>query len=262
MTVTRRLFMKDLGKLGVAMVVISACDSNAVTDPVSSSSSLDVTTTSTLPPSTTSSLAAPPTSVTAEGSTKWARVALGNVSAYILARGGEAVIVDTGRSGSAPQIAESLTQLGLGWSDVSHVVATHLHGDHVGSFAAVMDEAAGAIGYAGTADVPAISSPRPMTGLEDGATVFDLRVIATPGHTPGHICVLDEAAGILVAGDALNGTDGSSLTGPNPQFTPDMDLADASVAALAGFDYSVVLVGHGEPVLDGGSGLVQALVTG
>lgn len=262
MALTRRLFLKDLGKFGVAMAVIAACDSATVADPVTSSSSLDLGTTTSSSPSTTSTLLAPSNSVVTESSTRWSRVALGNVSAYILARGGEAVIVDTGRSGSAPQIAESLTQLGLGWSDVSHVVATHLHGDHVGSFAAVMDEAAGAIGYAGTADVPAISSPRPMTGLEDGATVFDLRVIATPGHTPGHICVLDEAAGILVAGDALNGTDGSGLTGPNPQFTPDMDLANASVAALVGFDYSVVLVGHGEPVLDGGSGLVQALVTG
>ncbi len=125
-----------------------------------------------------------------------------------------------------------------------------------------MVAAAGAAGYAGRADLPAISSPRPVTGLGDGDTVFDLRVIATPGHTPGHISLLDESAGILVAGDSLNGTDGTGLTGANPQYTPDMATANQSIAKMAGFDYSVVLVGHGEPVAENGSSLVGALVSG
>jgi hypothetical protein len=38
-----------------------------------------------------------------------------------------------------------------------------------------------------------------------------------------------------------------------------MDQATASVAKLAGFDYEVALFGHGEPVLEGASGLVTEL---
>jgi len=265
--IDRRLFLKDLGKLGVALVVVSACGSGSEGEPASTGTLVAIggsTTTSRASgsPVTTPSTAPPGSTVGVWGATVWERVKLGSVSAYILARGGEATIVDTGTSGSAPAIAASLGQIGLTWDNVGHVVATHLHPDHIGSWAAVMDGAASATGYAGIADLPSIRSPRPLVGLGDGDSVFDLRVIATPGHTPGHISLLDESAGILVAGDSLNGTDGTGLTGANPQYTPDMATADESIARMAGFDFSVVLVGHGEPVAENGSELVGALVTG
>jgi glyoxylase-like metal-dependent hydrolase (beta-lactamase superfamily II) len=260
----RRVFLKDLGKFGVAMVVVSACGTDQTgapgstivvnTGPTIAGGTTTLGTTATLPATTVGSVPF--------GQTTWKQVRLGSVSAYVLARGGEATIVDTGGSGSSPAIGDSLAQIGLGWADVSHVVATHLHPDHIGSWADVMVAAAGAAGYAGRADLPAISSPRPLTGLGDGDTVFDLRVIATPGHTPGHISLLDESAGILVAGDSLNGTDGTGLTGANPQYTPDMATANQSIAKMAGFDYSAVLVGHGDPVAENGSSLVGALVSG
>lgn len=261
----RRVFLKDLGKFGVAMVVVSACGTEQ--NPASGSTVASITSPTVAgAPTSTPGVATtlPSTTVGAvrSGQTTWERIRLGSVSAYILARGGEATIIDTGISGSAPAIADSLGRIGLGWPDVSHVVATHLHPDHIGSWADVMVAAAGAIGYAGRADLPAILSPRPLTGLGDSDTVFDLRVIATPGHTPGHISLLDESAGILVAGDSLNGTDGTGLTGANPQYTPDMATANESIAKMAGFDYSAVLVGHGDPVVENGSSLVGALVTG
>lgn len=261
--IDRRLFLKDLGKFGMAMVVVSACGRDA---PLSTATAI-----STAPLATalgTGGSVSPTTTVTPSdstaptGPTTWERANLGFVSAYILVRSGEAVIVDTGPAGSAPAILDALARTGLDWSNVGHVVATHLHGDHVGSFSDVMIAADQASGYAGTADLASVRSPRPLTGLNDADRVFDLRVIATPGHTPGHIALLDERAGILMAGDSLNGTDGSGLVGANPQFTPNMAEADASVARLAGFDFSVVLVGHGGPVTAGGAALVGALVSG
>jgi glyoxylase-like metal-dependent hydrolase (beta-lactamase superfamily II) len=88
--------------------------------------------------------------------------------------------------------------------------------------------------------------------------IGDLEIIESPGHTSGHICVLDPASGILVAGDALNG-EGGGVAGPNPGFSDDIDLANASVAKLAGFDYEIALFGHGEPVLEGASTAVADL---
>jgi glyoxylase-like metal-dependent hydrolase (beta-lactamase superfamily II) len=46
--------------------------------------------------------------------------------------------------------------------------------------------------------------------------VFGLRVIATPGHTPGHVCVFDPAGSLLILGDAMSNI-GNKLGGPNPQ---------------------------------------------
>jgi glyoxylase-like metal-dependent hydrolase (beta-lactamase superfamily II) len=188
----------------------------------------------------------------------WERVNLGFVSAYILVRGGEAAVVDTGTEGSETEIAAALDGVGLGWDAVGHVIVTHRHGDHAGSAAAVLEAAADATGYAGAEDIAAIGVPRPLTAVADGEDVFGLRIVTTPGHTAGHIAVLDEAGGILVAGDAL-GTSGGTVSGSNPQFTEDEAAAAQSVRTLARLAPSVILVGHGPPVLEGASDALEGL---
>jgi glyoxylase-like metal-dependent hydrolase (beta-lactamase superfamily II) len=85
--------------------------------------------------------------------------------------------------------------------------------------------------------------------------------VTTPGHTAGHIAVLDEAGGILVAGDAL-GTSGGTVSGSNPQFTEDEAAAAASVAKLGALTFETLLVGHGDPITSGASALVAALAAG
>jgi len=187
----------------------------------------------------------------------WDRVDLGFVSAYIMVRGGEAAIVDTGTAGSEGDIAAALETIGLGWDSVGHVIVTHKHGDHMGSLAAILGAAPDATGYAGAEDIAAIAAPRQLTAVADGDHVFGLRIITTPGHTPGSISVLDETGGVLVAGDAL-GTSAGTVQGSNPQFTEDMGAALESVAKLGTFEFETLLVGHGDPILAGASDLVAA----
>ncbi len=141
------------------------------------------------------------------------------------------------------------------------MIVTHKHPDHQGSLEAVLAQAPAANWYAGAGDMSAIDASTEGVVVGDGETVFDLQVIETPGHTPGHISILDSAAGILVAGDALNGANGGVI-GANPDFTEDMQLANASVEKLAGFDYEVILFGHGEPLLEDGSSAVSDLAAG
>jgi glyoxylase-like metal-dependent hydrolase (beta-lactamase superfamily II) len=209
-------------------------------------------------PTTAGETASPPAPEAPGAGHEWQRANLGFVSAYILYRGGEAAVVDTGVAGSEDAIGEAMAQVGLGWDSVSQVIITHKHPDHQGSLEEVLTLAADAPWYAGTADIPAISASRQGAAVGDGDRVFDLEIIETPGHTPGHISVLDPVAGILVAGDAINGA-GGGVIGPNPDFTEDMALANASVAKLAGFDYEVILFGHGEPVTSGGADAVRRL---
>lgn len=204
--------------------------------------------------------AATPTPSPAAGlaGTDWHRVNLGSVSAYVLAADGDAVVLDTGTSGSADDIEALLRSLSLGWDAVGHVIVTHRHGDHAGSLPEVLARAPSAVPYAGAGDLDAITSPRPVRAVGDGDRVRGLEIIETPGHTAGHISVLDGVSGVLVAGDALNGSAGG-VSGPNPRFTADMDLAWRSVARLGERAFEVALFGHGEPLLAGAGAAVSAL---
>lgn len=206
----------------------------------------------TVPPST-GPLASTSDSSTGASSTDsfdWARVDLGFVSAYLLVRSGEAVLVDTGVADSEGAIEAVLGQLGLHWGAVGNVIITHEHPDHQGSARAVLELASDAKGYAAQPDLANIAAPRSLVEVTDGDIVEGLQVIATPGHTAGHISLLDPGR-ILLVGDALNNVDGT-LTGPNAQFSSDMPTALDSARMLASFDYDVALFGHGSP-LDGGA---------
>jgi glyoxylase-like metal-dependent hydrolase (beta-lactamase superfamily II) len=232
--VTRRVFLRAAGGAGlaVALLGVAGCAQNAPDTADDDRAAADLG--------------------------PWRRVSLGFVSAYVLARDGEVVVVDTGVEGSADDIEAALSAAGVGWGDVAHVVLTHQHPDHVGSLGEVLARAADAEVYAGEADVAAIDSPRPITAVADGAEVAGLQVVATPGHTAGHISVLDPAADLLVAGDALNGEDGK-VVGPNPQFTADLPTAHESVRKLAQLAFGAVVFGHGEPVTAEAAAQVAAL---
>jgi len=199
------------------------------------------------------------------GEAAWRRLSLmgGFVSAYVLVRSGEAAVVDVGGPGrrvdppvdNEGDILAALEAGGLGWENVGHVILTHSHGDHAGSAAAVLEAAPGAQGYAGAEDIPHIVVPRPLVPVVDGDKVFDLRIVATPGHTPGHIAVLDEALGVLVAGDALTTNDGRATSWPTGS-TEDREEAQRSVAKLAALDFETLFVGHGEPIQSGAAALL------
>lgn len=251
--ISRRGFLYDLGKgtLALAVLGLAAC-TEAGDSSGSGSTSAEPEATTTPRPQTGRSN--PPSNA----GSAWERVNFGFVSAYIVVRDGEAAVVDTGVEDGEAAIEAGLTSLGVDWTAVGHVIITHRHGDHQGSLPAVLGLAADATGYAGAGDLAAITSPRPLVSVGDGDTVFDLEIIETPGHTPGHICVLSADAGLLIAGDALNG-DGAGVIGANPQFTSDMAVANLSVKKLAGYQFDTVVFGHGEPVEGGASALVAEL---
>ena len=71
---------------------------------------------------------------------------------------------------------------------------------------------------AGRWAVPAGPEPRPLAdGERIGLGGRDLTVLHTPGHSPDSICLLDERAGLLFAGDTL-------ITGDFWAHTPDTEI--------------------------------------
>ncbi len=246
----RRAFLGELGKGTMAFAVLAPAFITACSDDADTGSSADGTTTTATTTTTNEGVSEP-------AGLRWARTDLGFVSAYVLARGTEAAIVDTGVAGSAEDIGATLAAIGLGYADVAHVFLTHLHGDHAGSIGEVMAQATSATAYAGEADIGGIDFDA-VTATADGDEIFGLEVIATPGHTAGHISVIDHDAGLLVAGDAINTLDGG-VQGPNPGFSSDIEVANASARRLAQLSFNTLLAGHGDPIEDMADTAVAAM---
>ena len=255
---SRRRLLVNAGLGTASMAILAACGSSSddsATPPASSEATTGGDDTES--PATTQ--AAEPTddsadtgdtSNTAEsdaapGELQLQHVSLGFVSAYVLVRGSEAAIVDTGVSGSGEAINDALGMLGLMPTDVRHIILTHNHGDHVGGLGELEGAMTNATVYAGAGDVDAIRTSLTLSEVNDGDEVFGMGVVGTPGHTVGSISVFDTDTGLLVAGDAINGDGSGGITGANPDFTPDMDSANASVAKMAALMPRVAAFGHG-----------------
>lgn len=268
--VGRRQFLTDLGRSTFAVAIlgagVAACsDSDSVAS--DSTTSRDATPRTSDSASATTGSADSTATTTVDttdggdptGELRWSQVNFGFVSAYVLVRGNEAAVVDTGVSGNEDQIGEALATMGVGYDAVSHVILTHDHGDHIGSLAGVLERASGATAYVGEGDLNDVGVAN-VQAVGNGDDVFGLEVIETPGHTPGSISVLDTGIGLLVAGDALNtNADGSEVSGPNEDFTSDLDSALDSVRTLAEREFETLLVGHGNPVESGAGAAVAAL---
>lgn len=243
---SRRLFLSGLGRNTMAVAVLGAAAAACSSTPEASQSSDATQPDAGEEPGTADGL-------------QWEEVSFGFVSAYVLVRGSEVAVVDTG-TGGAGAIETTLNGMNLGWDAVNHVIVTHAHGDHVGGLEDVMTAAASATAYAGAGDIDNMSAPREIVAVDDGEEIFGLRVLATPGHTPGHICVLDPDSGLLVAGDALI-AQGGVLEGPSGQFSDDLDVANESARSLADDSISTILLGHGGALTDGGEQLTSLLAS-
>jgi len=179
-----------------------------------------------------------------------------DVRCFLVSHPAGLVLVDTG-PGSVEAIEAALGRIGAGWGEVTDVVLTHWHPDHVGGLAEVVARSPQAVVWAGAADCQQISSPVPLRPLAEGGTVRDLRVLATPGHTPGHICLVLED-GTLIVGDAAASSAGA-LMRPPEAFTADTGQAEESLRKLSRLEPARVLFSHGPEVPDPAGALRRLL---
>jgi len=129
------------------------------------------------------------------------------------------------------------------------IVLTHHHIDHVGG-ADVLPRELGLPLWAHPETASRIDVPVART-LADGDTL-DLagpipqrwRVLHTPGHAPGHVCLLDEAEGTLVVGDMVASV-GTILIAPGDG---DMAVYLEQLRRLSGLKARLALPAHGDPI--------------
>lgn len=176
-----------------------------------------------------------------------------------LVTGDRNMLVDTGSGKGHDRVVAGIRSV-LGDARLDMIVLTHCHYDHVGGLGMLMEEF-GCPAYAGQYDAPYIRmaerrhilsdvfggvvSPVEISDLSDG-DVIDLgnrsfRVIWTPGHTEGGICLYDEVAGALISGDTLfdNGVGRTDFPGGSMK-----DLR-RSIESLSNIDIRELYPGHG-----------------
>ncbi|MBI4318911.1 MAG: MBL fold metallo-hydrolase [Chloroflexi bacterium] len=166
----------------------------------------------------------------------------------------EAVVVDPGDD--AEKILRRLGELG---ATVKYIVDTHGHPDHVLANADLKD-ATGATLAIHPLDAPLLSSqpgelmfwlPKPMREsvpdllLNEGDEIqigtVSLKVLHTPGHTPGHISLVTD--GIAIVGDVLFFQGIGRTDFPGGSFPQLMQSIREKLLPLG--DDTVVYPGHG-----------------
>jgi glyoxylase-like metal-dependent hydrolase (beta-lactamase superfamily II) len=172
------------------------------------------------------------------------------VRCFIVPRPDGVVLVDVGPPTTGNEIGAALGQVGATWSDVSDIVLTHAHFDHVGGLDEVAEHAPQAVVWAGRPDLSEIRlDGGALEPLTQGDRLRDLLVLGTPGHTPGHLSLLDEANSLLLVGDAV-GNVGEALSFGPPAFTADPEQARDSLKRLASLDVERFVFSHGAEVND------------
>lgn len=142
-------------------------------------------------------------------------------SNIFLVTGDSNILVDTGTGLGSDVVIPGIRSV-LNGRSLDKVVLTHCHGDHVGGLPVILEEF-GPEAFAYPPDSGWIRSgdrehvlagvmdldirPVPVTDLVSGQIIDNgehrLRVVPTPGHTAGGICLYDEVFHDLISGDTL-----------------------------------------------------------
>jgi glyoxylase-like metal-dependent hydrolase (beta-lactamase superfamily II) len=164
-----------------------------------------------------------------------------DVRAFLVRDAGRTILIDTGMQQDGAHLDTALDDAGVSWSDISDVVLTHHHPDHIGALGHVIEKAPRATVHSGDA-LPNVEA------AHDGDRIGSLRVLATPGHTPGHICLVDETSGDVFTGDCV-GIFGGQLQPAPAVFTADAERAAQSLRDLAAVRGRRMYFSHG-PEMD------------
>lgn len=160
------------------------------------------------------------------------------------------VIIDRATRGSlfvdAPMESAKALDAAKG-TDVQRIIVTHRHGDHWANIGEVK-QATGAPAFCHESDRAPYAASVDGT-VEDGEQIAvgetSVRVIHTPGHTPGSICLLVDAIDgrVLISGDTL------FPGGPGRSDSPDAlreMIASITSKLLVLPDDTRVYPGHGD----------------
>lgn len=199
---------------------------------------------------------------------------------------GELTLVDTGVKRAPKKLLAAVSSLGKSPSDVTRILLTHAHNDHAGGVAH-MCRATDAELHVHEHDAPFVEKGErpPLDSRSFGARVLSLlpsggfeahavdehfrdndvldvggglRVVHTPGHTPGHVSFLHESSGTLITGDALFNWRGIAFS---PRFfCADIPMSRETALRLGDVDYEVAAFTHGREIRENAKARITAFL--
>lgn len=217
----------------------------------------------------------------------------GHVHGFLLDDGTGLTIIDTLFNDDAALVLEEIRLAGRQPSDLKNIILTHAHRSHLGG-AAKLKELSKATVYCHEWEQGIIEGKRKATRvslwpqrpfevyklqlglalgvaphvpcaidkeLKDGDRIGPLQVVSTPGHTPGCLSFYWAEKKALFTGDVV--VSWPEITAGWPGLTLDNDENRRSIGKLSdASDAEMLCVGHGPPILKGGSKILRALRDG
>lgn len=133
------------------------------------------------------------------------------------------ILVDTGTGFYTSNLDKSLGSIGSSLSSITDIILTHSHIDHIGGVIPILEVCSPKI-YLHKAEAVPLNNgdtsqtlsdtfgvdlpPLKIDGILEEGTIIDfedvkLKVLHTPGHSLGSVCLKVEDSGILFTGDTL-----------------------------------------------------------
>lgn len=172
---------------------------------------------------------------------------------------GETTLIDTAFEENGEQLVKTLQEE---YGSIDRVILTHGDHGHHGGLGHVIDAFSPKLAMA--ANETKLHTHLEEEGIdyepdvvfEDGDLLDgNIRVIQVPGHTEAPSALLLEDRGILISGDALDGSDRGGLPAgyllpPPALFNADHEAAELNLYNLLEYDFDTVLVFHGSHVFE------------
>jgi len=196
-------------------------------------------------------------------------------------------LVDAGMRGAPRRLCAALAEIGKRPTDVSRILLTHAHTDHVGGADAMRARTGAPVhihdddaGFLRAGRPPPRDPARPLgrvlalaqrhlpscpvdeTFLEGDivGVAGGIRVLHTPGHSPGHCSFLHPRSGVLITGDALfNLRDRVAYS--YAANCSDFTMSTQTAERLGEVDYETAAFTHGPEIRTGARDRVRQFLT-
>jgi glyoxylase-like metal-dependent hydrolase (beta-lactamase superfamily II) len=208
----------------------------------------------------------------------------GIVNTYLVREDDGLTAIDTMIPRSAGTILDAARGMG---APITRIVLTHAHADHVGSLDALAAELPDAEVIISSRDARLLRKDKsldpgepqtkvkggfpgtrtePTRTVEEGERIGSLEVVSSPGHTPGHIALVDTRDRTLFCGDVFSTLGGVATSSKlNPRFPlpylatwhPPTNLESAR--KLRALDPGRLAPGHGKVVEDPAAAMDAAI---